>query len=258
MPGKVEPELQLPDVPGRPRIELRITDRCWKGDLKLSPAHDDLAEVAKRHPIVSKFLALRSQSPTGQEIFKQVDSRPDVYTLHAGQQRGATWYDKEYYVVWLLGFATHRAGHHSDAYELLAELDRKERLLPTVEDYETLLRDRAAREIPEMVFKVRSLLAQARAEPEAFHSTIVRDGVQVRLCVIQAADSTGSLEEFRLAISAYHLQDGWMDIIRTTLWPREKGEKTEGWAFVDNFPELPPSRTELLFTHVHPMEAEPQ
>jgi hypothetical protein len=234
-------------------VELRITARCWEEDLTLSADHDALAEVSQSHPIVSKFLALRSQSPAGQEIFRQATSRPDIYTLHAGQLRGVTWHDKEYYVIWLLGFATHRAGHHSDAYKVLAELDQKEGLLPTVTDYEALLRDRAAREIPEMVFKIRSLLAQARAEPEKFHSTLVRDGVRVRLCVIQAVDSTGAVEEFRLAISAYHLEPGWMDIIRTTLWPFEE---TEGWQFTDNFPELPPSKTELLFTHWHPMEPE--
>ncbi len=252
MPGKAEPQLQLPDdALGSKRVELRIAARCWEDDLKLPVAHDGLPEVAEHHPIVAKFIALRTQSPTGQEIFRQGTSRPDMYTLHGGQMRGVTWYDREYYVVWLLGFALHREGHHSDAYEVLATLDGKERLLPTVADYEALLRDRAAREIPEMVFKVRSLLVQARAEPEKFHSALVRDGVRVRLCVIQALDSSGGIEEFRLAISAYHLEHGWMDTIRTALWPFEK---TEGWKFVDNFPDLPPSRTELLFTHWHPIE----
>lgn len=251
MPGKVKPQLQLQgDAPGSNRVELRITARCWEGDLNLPADHDALTKVGERFGIVSKFLSLRGQSPTGQEVFREGTSRPDMYTLHGDRMRGVTWYDKEYYVVWLLGFGIHREGHHSDAYKVLARLDRKEQLLPTVADYELLLRDRAAREIPEMVFKVRTLLAQARAEPEEFHSTIVREGVSVRLCVIQASDSSGGIEEFRLAISAYHLEHGWMDIIRTTLWPFEE---TEGWKFVDNFPDLPPSSSELLFTHWHPM-----
>lgn len=230
-------------------IELRITQRCQKAELGGSHKDLRLLELAQRHSVVRKFIELRGRAPDeGQETFRAAVSHSDIFTLHAGQMRGLTWYDREYRVVWLLGFATHRAGDHSDAYAVLADLDKRDRLLPDANDYEALFRELDEREIPAMVTRMRALRAQARAQPERVHNAYVREGVQVSLYVVQAQDSSGAIEEFHLAVSVRHLEDGWLDIIRTALCPQEP---TSHWEWTKDFPERGSSKMELRFKHLH-------
>jgi hypothetical protein len=243
---------QIEDAWGAARsagVELRITRRCRKAELGGAYKDLDLLELAQHHVVIRKFIELRGRAPAeGQETFRQAVSRTDIFTLHAGQMRGLTWYDREYRVVWLLGFATHRSGDHSDAYSVLAELDGRGRLLPDADDYEDLLREWDEREIPAMVARMRALRVQARAQPEKTHSIYVREGVRVSLYVVQASDSDGAIEEFHLAVSVRHLEDGWLDIIRTALCPKEP---TAHWEYTKDFPDRGQSKEELRFKHLH-------
>lgn len=230
-------------------VELRITRRCRKAELGGANKDLDVLELARRHAVVRKFVELRGTEPSeGQETFQQGITRSDIFTLHAGQVRGLTWFDREYRVVWLLGFATHRSGDHNDAYSVLADLDRRGRLLPDADDYEDLLREWDEREIPAMVARMRALRVQARAQLEKTHSIYVREGVRVSLYVVQASDSDGAIEEFHLAVSVSRLEDGWLDIIRTALCPKEP---TAHWEYTKDFPDRGPSGAELRFKHLH-------
>lgn len=229
-------------------IELRITERCCRDDLGIEPGATDIQELAESSMIVRKFIGLRSASPDdAQELFSSA-SRSDIYTLHAGQMRGATWHDREYGVVWLLGFGTHREGDRTDAYAVLARLDERGQLLPTAEDYEALILERDARQVPAMVAEMRSLLKRARATPEKIHSVLLSVGVRVSLYVVVENDGSEALEEFHLAVSAKQLEDGWLEIIRTALWP---SEEIDAWEYTKKFPLKGPSKTELRFTHWH-------
>lgn len=235
-------------------IELRLTARCCRQDLNVEPAEADIRELAEEWPIVSKFIDLRSAFPDGGQEPFAASSRPDVYTLHAGQMRGATWCDREYGVVWLLGFGMHREGHRTDAYNVLADLDERGLLLPDAEDYEAMMREREARQIPAMVAEMRALLKRARTTPEKAHSALLEIGVRVSLFVIREGDETEGVEEFHLAVSARHLEDGWLGIIRTALWPFED---QNAWEYTKDFPEREPRSGELRFTHWHELGNHP-
>ncbi len=235
-------------------IELRLTARCCRQDLNIEPADADIRQLAEESMIVRKFIALRSVLPdNAQEPFAST-SRSDIYTLHAGQLRGVTWCDREYGVVWLLGFGIHREGHRTDAYNVLAALDKGGQLLPTAEDYEMMMREREARQLPTMVAEMRGLLKRARATPEKVHSVLLSVGVRVGLYVIREGDETEGLEEFYLAVSARHLEDGWLAIIRTAIWP---SENQNTWEYTKDFPEREPSREELRFRHLHEIGSHP-
>jgi hypothetical protein len=242
------------EAPEFSAIELRLTARCCRQDVGIEPAEADIRQLAEGSMMIRKFIELRSVLPDdAQESFAS-SSRSDIYTLHAGQLRGATWCDREYGVVWLLGFGTHREGHRSDAYNVLAELDKRGQLLPTAEDYEMMMREREARQLPTMVAEMRSLLKRARATPEKVHSVLLSVGVRVSLYVIREGDETNGLEEFHLAVSARHLEDGWLAIIRTAIWP---SEDQDAWEYTKDFPERELSREELRFKHWHEIGSHP-
>jgi hypothetical protein len=239
-----------PNAPDYSAIELRLTARCCRQDLNVEPAEADIRQLAESTLIVRKFIELRSVLPDeAQETFAST-SRSDIYTLHAGQMRGATWCDREYGVVWLLGFGLHREGHRSDAYNVLAELDRRGQLLPSAEDYEMMMREREARQLPAIVAEMRALLKRARGTPEKVHSVLLSVGVRVSLFIVREGDDTEGLEEFHLAVSARHLEEGWLAIIRTAIWP---SENQDAWEYTREFPEREPSKDELRFKHWHEM-----
>lgn len=202
--------------------------------------------------ILRKFVDLRSTLPEGSEIF-QGASHSEVFTLHGGQHRGATWYDHEYAVVWLLGFGLHREGDHNDAYPYLERLDERGQLMPTEEDYEVLIREREERQIPQMITEVRALLKRARAVPEKVQSAMLNTGVTISLYVEREEDAKGTIEEFHLAVSLKFLEAKWLSAIRATLWP---DSPTEAWEFTRDFPERGEDESELRFRHWHEIPAD--
>lgn len=232
-------------------FELRITGRCYRADLKVEPLSCSLAELAADYEIIKQFIGMRSQLPVGQETFRSA-TRSDIFTLHAGRHRGLTWLDKEYNVVWLLGFAPHTEGDRRDAYAVFAQLDSTHRLLPDAGDYEAFFRDRDRRQVPHMVIQMRSLLQQARSEPYESHTTLVADAVRVTLYVERVSDETATVEDLYLAVSARHLEHGWLDIIRTTLLPTHSAAT---WEYVRDFPNQGLNSTELRFRHWHELPA---
>lgn len=228
--------------------ELRITARCCRDDLGLEPGEASFEELQSKWKIVRKFIDLRSSLPDGQETFRGALGS-DVFTLHAGRQRGATWYDREYRVVWLLGFGTHREGDHSDSYAHLERLDKRDQLMPSEEDYEALIVDREAQLLPTMVAEMRALLSGARATPGKVHSALLASGVAVSLYVYRVVEDDGGLEEFHLAVSGKHLETRWLSVIRTALWPEDPNAS---WEYTREFPvERPGAERELCFRHSH-------
>lgn len=237
----------VPKPPAFASSELRITARCCRHDLGVEPGEASIEELAERWMIVRKFVELRATAPEGNETFRSA-SRSDVFTLHAARERGATWFDREYAVVWLLGFATHREGDRSDSYAYLRSLDERELLMPAEEDYEQLIRDRDARQIPEMIAEVRALLFRARAEPDEVHAAMLNNGVTLRLYVERMEEEGGGVEEFHLAVSLKFLGRKMLSHIRAALWPEDA---TASWEFTRDFPQSGDDESELRFRHWH-------
>lgn len=103
------------------------------------------------HEVVEAFVEKRRAHPKGNEPFVLPNHGPIADKLRWTERwRGATLYDSEENVVWLLGVGFHTSGRPDDVYEVLEALDRNEKLLPTSEDYDLLLDAREA-DLPELL-----------------------------------------------------------------------------------------------------------
>jgi hypothetical protein len=232
-------------------VGLRVTNRCCVEDLG-EPPGTPVADLAERHPIVVKFQSQRGQEPRGARPIGHLKQRNSIDSLHSGRYRGATWYDEEYGVVWLLGFGIHKSRNRDDAYQEFLALDEVDRLLPDKADYEALFRERNTRFVPLMVLEVTSLLELARREQAEEHSALLSEGLRVTLLVDQIEIGDEILEEIWFAISVRNLEKGWLNIVRTALLP---DQPPETWEFTKTFPNRGESRTELRFRHCHAVEA---
>lgn len=122
-------------------MRLRITERCATEDLKLGPedSAEDAEQLCVRHDFIRQFVGKRSQAPATGENILNVSPYGHIKSLHAGRERGATIYDSEMDVCWLLAWGdSHKDGDHNDVYMHFETLSRRDELLPTTEDYEAL------------------------------------------------------------------------------------------------------------------------
>ncbi len=121
-----------PDGGNRIRLFLRVTVRCLNEEMEETTASDAERPVEELEPVlVRKFVAMRSQDLTGTEKVQPLQNAQEVYTLHAGRWRGATWHDRENNVVWLLAWRLHRSGAADDATRTSRTSTPTGRLLPT-------------------------------------------------------------------------------------------------------------------------------
>lgn len=81
---------------------LRVTIRCLVQDLGLSASDARRNVTELDHEVCKAFVSKRSQSTIGIEKLQPITTAAEVYTLHAGRWRGATWHDEASNSVWLL------------------------------------------------------------------------------------------------------------------------------------------------------------
>ena len=144
---------------------LRATMRCLIDDLDYDDEVGGRPVEQLEHRVIRAFVEKRSQNPVGVEKVEPLVSNVEVYTLHAGRWRGATWHDEEERIVWLLAARLHRSGERGDAYPYFKALDAAERLLPTQEDYELAFTLREA-ELPAGLYgAAQKTLHEARRTP---------------------------------------------------------------------------------------------
>jgi hypothetical protein len=144
--------------------ELRVTRRCLEEDLDYyeDAPFEDLAG----HEIIKALINRRSDGPTDTREVSPLSSGKRVYRLAYGNRhRGATWFDENEGVVWLLGYAQHEFEDRGDAFSQFKDLDEEGHLLPGPADYEALLRERDARFGASLAVQAEALLAEARRNP---------------------------------------------------------------------------------------------
>jgi hypothetical protein len=120
---------------------LRVTSRCLREDLG-EPFDSSRPSEELSHDLARAFVEKRSNDPKGQETIQPLTNMNEVYSLHGGRWRGATWHDEVERVVWLLAGAVHRSGARDDLYPLARSLDAVGHLGPTARDYELLFEAR--------------------------------------------------------------------------------------------------------------------
>lgn len=130
--------------------DCRITLRCLKQTFEFSlPPERGFASLRSDNSLIEAFFDRREHDPRGGEggeRIRQITSRP-AFKLTSGRMRGATWLDTGHPpqpIVWLLGAEQHDERHkgHSDAYDILGDLDRTGQLWPQPIDYQRLELDR--------------------------------------------------------------------------------------------------------------------
>lgn len=174
--------------------ELRISKRCLADDLERAP--NTAFEEALSHDIVRGFVNQRRQEHLGTKIVGPAAGERTLYRLAYGEDhRGATWYDAAENVIWLCAYGLHRSGEADDAFPYFSQLMAAGTIMPTVQDYTSLFRDRGRRFAETVATDAAALLAQARAEPGREHKGIL-GGAQHAGVVVNVVDT---LEETYVA-----------------------------------------------------------
>jgi hypothetical protein len=144
--------------------ELRLTGRCTEEDLRL--ASDATFEELQGSEIIKAFVKDRSTRTVDTRQVAPLTCGQAVWVLSRGNDhRGGTWFDEEHRVVWLLAAGRHRSGSSDDFFPYCKALDREDRLLPSVDDYERMFRERDARFAFAIAIEAPLILKKARLEP---------------------------------------------------------------------------------------------
>lgn len=194
--------------------ELRVTRRCCEQDLGC-PQLDPFVNRAS-HEIIRAFINRRRDSPDNTRQVAPLTTGRTVYRLAYGERhRGATWHDEAHGVVWLLAYAVHEFKGEGDAFPYFKELDARDRLLPTSEDYEDLFRARAARLAQAVPAECTDLLSSAREALGTEICGVVANHIRVS-CSVAAIDS---LEEITVAVNYDGLTPESLAIILPSFFP---------------------------------------
>lgn len=237
-------------------MKLKATIRCIVDDLALDPARirDPVEEI--EHPICRAFVAQRSQRPEGTEKVQPITTNAEVYTLHAGRWRGATWHDREHDVVWLLGCGYHRSGEVDDVYPYIKSLDAKDQLFPTADDYELLFEEQDRAFAQALINEAPKLLEDAKQRTaEEVRSTL---GGTVRVSVwIEVAEG---LDVAWLAVSMRFVHGGleppedWLPLILAAFFPGVGDPFEELHISDQDLPTRVKEDDELVFAHYRELE----
>lgn len=233
-----------------------MTIRCLVDDLSVDRDKARAPVQELDHPICRSFVAQRSQSPEGIEKVQPITTNAEVYTLHAGRWRGATWHDRDRDVVWLLGCGYHRSGEVDDVYPYIKSLDAKDQLFPTADDYELLFEEQDRTFAQALIDEAPKLLADARENsPEEVRSLL---GETVRVSVwIEVADG---LEVTWLAVSMRFIHggleppEGWLPLILAGFFPGVRDPFEELQVSDQDLPTRAKESDELVFAHYRELE----
>jgi hypothetical protein len=223
------------------RWELRITGRCLEEDLA-RPADAAFENVAGLE-IVKALVSERSSRTESTRRVSPLSSGHDIWVLARGHEhRGGTFFDQEARVVWLVAYGRHRSGSKDDFFPYCKDLDREDRLLPTKDDYERLLRDRDTRFARTVSVEAPLLLKRAREERGEQRAKL---GGELGACLaIEVADN---LEATTIAFEVETIE---FDLVPLVLAAFHDG----AWESVGHMPSRDLEPNEVAFIHVHTVE----
>jgi len=194
--------------------ELRVTRRCLDEDLQ-SPTtapFDDL----KKHEIIKALIKRRRETPDDTKKVSPLPGGLDIYRLAYGSRhRGATWYDEDNRVIWLVAYAQHEFEGGGDAFPYFKDLHTEGRLLPTETDYQALFADRASRFAGVARHDAGLLLEAARANPGTEQRGFVGGEVGVGVAV----EIVETLTETYLAVKIRGLDTEALPILLAAFFP---------------------------------------
>ncbi len=142
----------------------RITARC-AADLAnptLLPYEVSITLAEKLHR--------RTQAPEVGDLIDGLRQRP-CYSIHAGRYRGATWFDAEHDVLWLLAAGLHSSGDLNDFYNVAVGLEQAGQLYPMARDYADLATDERRDRLDREAAELRALRDAVVADPQSGKQT---------------------------------------------------------------------------------------
>jgi hypothetical protein len=129
------------------------------------------------------------------------------------------------------------SGEQEDAFPYFKQLDLEGRLLPTLDDYAALEKDRGRRFVERVMRVVPRLMEQAKEQPEAEQSASIGGSTQIGV----AMEVVETLKAVYLRVSPLNLRPARLEIILATVF----GDRP--WEVTDRFPNREPSVEELRF-----------
>lgn len=195
--------------------ELRVTERCLVEDLGVAPNAD--FDELKGLEIVKALMKDRRDQSYGTREISPVECGVTVWRLGYGHDhRGATWYDEQNHIVWLLrAHSAHRSGEADDFFPWFKALQADEQL-PSDGDYERLLLDRDARFAFTIRLEAPMVLKEARKREHEYR--VMLGGTHGACIAIEAADD---LEEVSVAFKVDSVEYAHVPIILQALLPGE-------------------------------------
>ncbi len=220
--------------------ELRVTGRCLKEDLGRDPESE--FERLLGIDIVKEFVHARRERTTDRKLISGLKLDLPVWVLSRGHDhRGATLFDEEERVVWLVAYGRHRSGRSDDFYAACPDLAAAGRLLPAEIDYERMFDDRGERFVDSLNIEAPLILKAAR---ESGNEVTVTLGGHLGARV--AVEIAGEAEATYLAIDLESL-DG--DLVSLALAAFHTN--VEDWENAERMPSRELRASEAAFIHVH-------
>ena len=206
---------------------LRITLRCLEDDLGMSRADVNTPVAEIDHEFVRVFVDKRRDHPKGNEPFVLPKHGPIADKLRQTERwRGATLYDSEENIVWLLGFGFHTSGRPDDVYQVLEALDVADKLLPTDEDYE-LFFEASEADLPELLRQnAEEMLQEGQQAPGTEVRRIIGGTFPVSVVVEgdNGMTATWLAISYRLLRGDYDPPPEWEQFILAAFFPGRRPE----------------------------------
>jgi hypothetical protein len=179
--------------------ELRVTARCLDEDLNADEATS--FESIQGLEIIKAFIKDRATHATASKQITPMSSGQEIGRLAYGHDhRGATFYDEDEAVIWLVAYGRHRSGAHDDFFPYCKRLDAEERLLPVQADIARMYRERDRRFVEAVTVEAPVALKAARETEGEYRCTIGGElGAGLAIEVVEEMDATSITVAFKPA-----------------------------------------------------------
>lgn len=222
-----------------PTHTLRVTERCATADLGADSGAP--FEELIRHDIVKSFVSRRRDRTDDTREVTPLTSGHTVFRLSYGHDhRGATWFDEDERIVWLLAYGRHRSGKPDDAFQIFKELDAAGNLFPTPNDYKRAFDDHDLWLAQRVVADAQELLSAARADQGVEQRGML--GGDAALGVLVEVVET--LEETFVAFPAAALFTIGLDVLLAAFFPTST---LADWDLRDALPTRPAADGEVVY-----------
>lgn len=168
---------------------------------------EDARRFQKPPAAVQRLVTMRGAEPAMGKAMDGIVPRGLIKSLRVGEGRGATTWDEEAGVCWLLAYnGFHQNGHKNDCYKVFLRLHADDELLPSEADYVAFFESSDADDedyegvfhlglLEELSAISKGLLQDARANPGTESVRTFRVNGEQIMCIDAIVEADGQAEE---------------------------------------------------------------